>query len=94
LSLSLDPHPYATLITALAAVGVLIDSAEVVYARRNYAPGGIFSWEVLRSSRLLFVARGIGTVLHATLRYPNYIVLVGVQGACAPCFSSRAWRGL
>lgn len=64
---------------SLAAVAVVIDCLEVLANRREYAPGGIYNHEVLRTSHAWMLEGAPAAVLGTLFRYPNYLGLVAVQ---------------
>lgn len=85
-----DLHRCAELVLMLACVGAAIDAFEIIYQRREYCPGGIYDWGVLRTSyRWMLKGPHVG-LLNAAFQYPNYIFVVGVQGAAALLLLSHA----
>jgi hypothetical protein len=68
---------------SVASMGVVIDCLEVLVNRREYAPGGIYNHEVLRTSHRWMLQGPSAAVLDGLFRYPNYLGLVGVQLAAA-----------
>jgi hypothetical protein len=67
------------LCNGLVLVGVVLTALETLVSRRDYAPGQILDWEVLKHSWAFALGQPIGPVLDSVLGYPGFIVLVGVQ---------------
>jgi len=63
----------------LVLVGVALTALETLVSRRDYAPGQILDWEVLKHSWAFTLRRPLGPVLDRVLGYPGFMLLVGVQ---------------
>ncbi len=68
---------------AIGAVGVAIDSAEMLVIRRAFAQDGIYSFELLRTGRYFFLAGPVARPLGRLMAYPGVLVLPILQLICA-----------
>lgn len=73
----------ASLARTLSAVGALIGALEVMVVSRNYAPGGIFSWNVLRTQNALLASPRWSAYFDAALSRKGVVALNGVKAAAA-----------
>jgi hypothetical protein len=69
----------ARLSTVLVLGGVIIGDLEMLFRRREIAPGGFFSWELLRTSRRWTVRGRVAAVADVVFPYPNVVVLIVIQ---------------
>lgn len=73
----------ATWMGAIAAIGVIVDSAEVLARRSAFSDSGIYSYPLLRSGHRLLVSGRPARVLGGLLGYPGVLTLPVVQVASA-----------
>jgi hypothetical protein len=69
----------ADVAASLASVAVTVDCLETLANRREYAVGGVYNYEVLRTTHGWMMKGARASVLDPLFRYPNYLGLMGVQ---------------
>lgn len=75
----MDPITALRYCNGLVLMGVALTALETVASRRDYAPGQILDWEVLKHSWAFALRRPFGPVLDLVLGYPGFMLLVGVE---------------
>jgi hypothetical protein len=77
------PSVAISLMVSIAGIGLAVDAAEVVVARAMLAPGGLYSWGVLRLGRRYLVTSRLAPFLDWLFRYPHVLGLPVTQIGCA-----------
>lgn len=75
----MDAVQVAGLVGAICAVGILLDSAELVVVRAHFASGGVYDWQVLRTAQPAFDFRPQARVFARIFGYPHVLALPIVQ---------------
>jgi hypothetical protein len=86
----LTPLTAVPAIGFIAGVGTLVDSAEVLVARRALSPAGLYSWEVLGAGRRYLVRGPFAQTLGSVFSYPAVLVLP-IWQLVAAAFLLGAW---
>ncbi len=84
-----NPESYARWIEFLIAVGIAVDSLEILRSRNEYGSQGILSWRILAlDSR--FVLTGPGSrIFRTVLGSPGYLILISLQFILALAIIAR-----
>jgi len=67
----------------IAAVGTMISDAEMVVRRRALAPGGVFDWELVRTSRPWTAGGPLSRPITRAIGYYGSLSIAGLQFGCA-----------
>lgn len=89
----MDAVAVASLVGAICAIGVLIDSAELLVIRHQLQPGGIYDWHVLRTSQPSFDHLPSARLANQVFGYPQVLVLPMVQIVAATVLVTVAVLG-
>jgi len=81
--LFVDPEQALAWITRLVAIGVLLDTLELVYCRKQFDDEQLFAWRWLRRSRFFSARRLFPHVVDLLLDRPLLIPLILVRGVSA-----------
>lgn len=82
-------------VALICAVGIIIDSLEILYSRHEYGPQGILNWSILKlDSRFMLTSLG-GRALGVALGAPAFMILIAAQLAFASAIlanvTGRLW---
>jgi hypothetical protein len=79
MNLPSDPTLYSHWVGIIVAIGIAIDSLEILYSRHEYTSQGILSWDILKlDSRFVLTGRS-AWVFRCLLGSPGYLVLISFQ---------------
>jgi hypothetical protein len=79
----MTPLETASIMAAIGAVGVAIDSAEMLAIRHAFGQDGIYSFELLRTGRYFFLEGPLAKPLGNLMAFPGVLVLPILQLICA-----------
>jgi len=75
----MDAVAVAGVVGAISAIGVLIDSAELLVIRAQLGSGGIYDWHVLRTTQPSFDHLPSARLFDRIFAYPHVLALPVVQ---------------
>lgn len=79
MNLPSDPALFGRWVSVLIAIGIAVDSLEILYSRREYTSRGILSWDVLKLDRRFILMSRSAWVFRKLLSTPGYLVLISIQ---------------
>jgi uncharacterized membrane protein YphA (DoxX/SURF4 family) len=67
----------------LVLVRVILNGAEALVRRREYATRGLFAWQLKRARHVWLAHGALANVFEVGFRHPRYLYLVALQTVCA-----------